>query len=428
MTHGALALAADAIAQLDHCNKCGFCLPACPTYVETGLEVHSPRGRLSLIEAAWRGELAVGQPLADALSLCVGCRACEVACPSGVQYSIALQAAQADLVRRRRRWVVSRAAVPPLLALVRHRRALKAAVRLGQAAKRIRLLPVPLAPLAAMLPPTAEVPSVLVPIPADPAGPAVHFVDTCVMDALFPTANQHARALLSAGGAHLQAAHGPEGCCGALEAHTGHPAKARELARAHVVRWERDLPPDTWIVAHAGGCAAMMADYGRLLADDARWTGPARRWAGQVRDWAAACAVLPHALAFRGTGARVALQNSCHAVSALGQGAAPAELLARVAGDQLVTLPGQDRCCGAGGVYNLSQPAMAQQILRRHLDEAAAADVDVWVATNPGCALHLGQGVRATAGRAAVVHLATYLHERWQADPPAPPDSARRPG
>ncbi len=407
-----LALSDAAVQQLEHCNKCGFCLPACPTYIETGLEVHSPRGRLSLMEAAWRGELSVDQGLAEALSLCIGCRACEAACPSGVHYSTVLEAARTDMVQRRRRWVIPAPAVPALLRLVRHRRAFRAAVRLGRSARRLPLPP-SLAPLTAMLPVRVDsARAVAAPHPGW-SGPAVHFVDTCVMAAMFPTANRDAMTLLTAAGAHLVPVPGPGGCCGALEAHVGHLETARQLARAQVARWERHLAPDTWLVAHAGGCAAMMADYGRLLADDAHSREPARHWASQVRDFATALAALPIPLRFRGTGTRVGLQNSCHLVNGLHQGGAPPALLAGIPGDALVPLAGQDRCCGAGGVYNVNQPVMAQQILARHLAEGEQASVDVWIVNNPGCALHLEQGVQARGGRARVQHLATYLRERW---------------
>ena len=414
MTSGApLALTTGAVRQLEHCNKCGFCLPACPTYLETGLEMHSPRGRLSLMEAAWRGELPVGQGLADALSLCIGCRACEAACPSGVRYSSVLEAARADLVHRHRRWVIPAPVVPALLRLVRHRRAFRAAIALGRTARRLPLPPF-LAPLAAMLPVVRpDAPRSVAAVRSDPSGPAVHFVDTCAMAALFPTANHDAVTLLSAAGARLVPAPGQEGCCGALEAHVGHLETARQLARAQVARWERYLAADTWLVAHAGGCAAMMADYGRLLGDDDRWGGPARHWAAQVRDWATALEALPTALAFRGTGARVALQNSCHLVNGLRQGDAPVRILAGVPGDVLIALASQDTCCGAGGVYNLNQPAMAETILARQLAAGEEAAVDVWIVNNPGCALHLGQGVHTRGSRARVQHLATYLRERW---------------
>ncbi|MDA8200657.1 MAG: (Fe-S)-binding protein [Thermaerobacter sp.] len=407
-----LALSNAAVQQLGHCNKCGFCLPACPTYIETGLEVHSPRGRLSLMEAAWRGELSVDQGLADALSLCIGCRACETACPSGVHYSTVLEAARTDMVRRRRRWVIPAPAAPALLRLVRHRRVFRAAVRLGRAARRLPL-PASLTPLTAMLPARVDTPRAGAAPRASRSGPAVHFVDTCVMAAMFPTANRDAVILLSAAGAHLVGAPKSEGCCGALEAHVGHLETARQLARTQVARWERHLAPDTWLVAHSGGCAAMMADYGRLLGDDERWREPARHWAAQVRDFATALAALPSSLRFRGTGARVALQNSCHLVNGLHQGGAPATLLAGIPGDQFIPLAGQDRCCGAGGVYNLNQPAMARQVLARHLAEGERAAVNVWLVNNPGCALHLEQGVQALGGRARVQHLATYLRERW---------------
>lgn len=400
-----------AIHELEHCNKCGFCLPACPTYQETGLEMHSPRGRLSLVEAAWRGELEPGSGLADALAQCIGCRACESACPSGVHYGIVLEHARRDLARRSRRYVIQNPATTPLLKLTTRRRWLRAAIRAGA---RFRSLPVPssvkaLTTLAPSRPSGVERKR---PRPAEGGTVPVHFVDTCVMAAAFPEANDDARFLLEQAGARLLKASGDEGCCGALHLHTGAYDDAVELARQAVARLDRSLPPDTLIVSHAGGCGAMMREYGRLLADDPIWAGRAAHWAGQVHDFAEVVRRLPKPVSFRGQGEVVALQNSCHLVNGLREGEGPVALLRSVDGDRFVPLSGQDSCCGSGGVYNLNQPQMAERVLARHLDEVARYDVDIWIMNNPGCWLQCDRGVRNRGMEARVMHLATYLKDR----------------
>jgi len=412
-----LALSTAALAELNHCNKCGFCLPACPTYALTGVEVHSPRGRLTLMEAAARGELAVGPRLADALGQCIGCRACETACPSGVRYGVVLESARAALVKRRRRWVVPSPAVGPLLRLVQHRRLLRVAATWG---RRARAWPLPnawraLTALAPVPAPHAAVPPAAT-HPLQSGTRPVHFVSTCVMGAVFPTANDHARQLLAAAGAHLSAPRLEDACCGALHAHTGDRAEAERLARVNIRHWDRELPADAWLVAHAGGCSAMMHDYGRLLADDPTWRTRAAHWSKQVMDFGRALESLPRKLTFRGHGDRVALQNSCHLVNVLGQGDSTVRILSGVAGDTFVSVPGQDRCCGAGGVYNLNQPEMASRILKTHVDEITAVGASVWIMNNPGCALHAAPAVLAQPAGCRVEHLATYLWERWVPD------------
>jgi glycolate oxidase iron-sulfur subunit len=407
-----LKLPAEAVRELEHCNKCGFCLPACPTYQETGLEMHSPRGRLSLAEAAWRGELSPGTGLADALAQCIGCRACESACPSGVHYGVVLEHARRDLRRQSRRYVVHTRAAGPLLGLVTRRRWFRSAVRVGRLA---RALPMPRSAraLTDMLPEVEVRPARFDPPAArGPGVVPVYFVDTCVMDAVYPQANRDARLLLTAAGARILPGDGEEGCCGALHLHTGAYDEAIDLARAAVARYERSLPPETLIVSHSGGCGAMMREYGRLLGDDPTWAAKAAHWSQQVVDFAELLLRLPVPLRFQGTGAVVALQNSCHLVNGMQAGSAPVQLIRGVEGDQFISLPSQDRCCGSGGVYNLDQPAMAERVLARHLEEVGQHRVGIWIMNNPGCALQCERGAKKAGVNARVVHLASYLRER----------------
>jgi glycolate oxidase iron-sulfur subunit len=406
-----LSLSDGAVFELEHCNKCGFCLPACPTYQETGSEVASPRGRLSLVEAAWRGEIETGQGLADALSLCLGCRACESACPSGVRYGRVLEEARAALYHRRPTYTIRHETVPMLLDLVRQRRRFRRLVRLGQWG---RSLPMPrrFKAAAALLPgPRPQ----LAPKPPPPAPsaprPRIWFFTTCVMDTAYREANDAAVALLRAAGAEV-IVEPDQGCCGALHAHSGREEEARAMARANLARW-RNLPDDTWIVLHAGGCGAMLAEYDYLLRDDPEWGPVAARWAGRVKDFATALAALPRRPVYAGKGERVALQNSCHLVNGLRQGGAPVEILQNVPGDTFVPLPGQDRCCGSAGVYNLNEPGMAQRILARHVDEVRTERVDLWIVNNPGCGLQCEAGVRQAQLPTRVWHLAEYLYDRW---------------
>jgi glycolate oxidase iron-sulfur subunit len=404
-----IALTDEAVRQIEHCNKCGFCLPACPTYAVTLSEMHSPRGRLSLVEAAWRGEMAETDGLVDALSACLGCRACETACPSGVQYGAVLEAARAALFRKRRRYTVKNPAVSGMLQAVRHRGWLRAMVRMGRWGRRLPL-PDGLRAVAAGLP---ERP-VPVPRPAPPPAPAeqpVLFFETCVMSTTYPWTNRHAQELLAAAGARLMASMGEE-CCGALHLHSGDVETARNMARSNVARW-RGIPEDAWIVGHAGGCLAMIAEYGHLLADDPVWAEDARRVAARARDFAAALADLPRRPHLVGRGERVALQNSCHVVNVLRQGTWPTRWLGSVEGDTFVALPGQDRCCGSAGVYNLNEPVLAEKILRGHLEELEEQQVDRWIVNNPGCALQCQSGIRQSGQHQVVTQLADYLYEAW---------------
>jgi glycolate oxidase iron-sulfur subunit len=406
-----MPLSPEAVAQLNHCNKCGFCLPACPTYAVTHEEMHSPRGRLALVEAAWRGELNPEGGLVAALSACLGCRACEVACPSGVEYGKVLEDARADLYRRARRYTVRSPLVTVLLTAVRHRGTLRALARAGRFGRRMPL-PGTLKRAAQGLPPVHEPDRATQRAPSPAARPATHilYFATCVMDSVYPDTNRHAMALLAAAGGHLEQR--PEQCCGALHLHTGDRETARALARANLAAW-RDLPEDTWIVAHAGGCAAMLREYGDLLHDDPEWRDAAQIRSAHVLDFAEALARLPLRPQLKGSGERVGLQNSCHLVNVLRAGEWPVAWLQHVDGDTFVALPSQDRCCGSAGVYNFNEPAMAQAILGGHLDEVETARLDRWIVNNPGCAMQCQAGVAERESHTRVTQLADYLYSRW---------------
>lgn len=411
-----LTLTASAIHELEHCNKCGFCLPACPTYQETGSEVHSPRGRLSLVEAAWRGEIEPGPHLAESLSLCLGCRACETACPSGVLYGRVLEEARADLYARSRRFTVKSPLVSVLLKAVRRRSMLKGLVGLGRWARRVPL-GAGLARATAMLPPER------LPLAArggqgsrsredvGGGGQPIWFFTTCVMDAVYERANQAAVALLTAAGAQVTVVRRQE-CCGALHLHTGDIEAARDLARKNLSAW-RTLPEDAWIVSQSGGCGAMLGSYGHLLDDDREWGEMAETRGAQVRDFATALEALPYRPVLQGRAERVSFQNSCHLVNGLQHGEEPKRWLAAVPGDFFVPLPSQDRCCGSAGVYNLNEPEMASQILHRHVAELRDAEAAVWVVANPGCGLQCQAGVGEARLPVRVEQLAEYLYDRW---------------
>lgn len=405
-----LPLTSSAIFELGHCNKCGFCLPACPTYQETGSEVASPRGRLSLVEAAWRGEIEVGQGLADALSLCLGCRACETACPSGVRYGRVLEEARGILYQRQQTYTIRHGMVRRLLTIVQHRSLLRQAIRAGRLARRLPL-PASLKTLTAMVPQDRPRPRVRATPPAPNVAQPIWFFTTCVMDTAYHETNTAAIALLRAAGADVTVVEN-QGCCGALHLHSGQMEVAREMARANLRQW-RDLPDDAWIVSHSGGCGAMLHEYAHLLADDPDWGAMAKRRAEQVRDFADALLALPRRPVWAGSGSRVALQNSCHLINGLQQGGAPVALLQSVPGDTFVSLPSQDRCCGSAGVYNFNEPAMSQQILTRHVGEVRDAAIDVWIVNNPGCGLQCDWGVRQAALDTKVWQLAEYLYSRW---------------
>ncbi|MCY0878823.1 MAG: heterodisulfide reductase-related iron-sulfur binding cluster [Firmicutes bacterium] len=395
-----------ALAEIHHCNKCGFCLPACPTYRLTGNEVDSPRGRIALVEGVLNNEIAADEGLSASLSYCLGCRACETACPSGVQYHRVLEAGKKVLDRtkpghRQLTWVPR-----TLLKLTRQPKRLKRLAALG---RRTAHWPLPsrLKALAPMLDYREE--SIQPVPPAPQSAPPAFFFHGCVQEALFHDANDAAKALLSAAGYRVEDPP-QQACCGALLWHAGREEEARDLARRNIVAFEQGAAP---VVNTAGGCGAMLKSYPELFDEDPAWRERAERFAARVSDWLSLLEAAPHRLEYQGTGERVVLQNSCHLVNVEGGGERPGQMLGAVAGDTYVPLAGQDRCCGSAGIYNIQHPEWALQLLDQKMDEVAQAQPTRVVVVNPGCALQMTLGVKRSHLNAEVEHLARYLYRAF---------------
>lgn len=396
-----------ALEEVDHCNKCGFCLPACPTYRLTGNEVDSPRGRIALVEGALRDEIAADVGLETSLTFCLGCRACETACPSGVQYHRILEAGKLmlDGTRPGHRGMTF---VPrTLLRLTKSSRRMARLARLG---RRFAAWPMPekikqLLPMLEYRPQPVKVPV----SPIHPLGTAAFF-QGCVQEALFTDANQAAVALLTAVGFAVDIP-ARQICCGALAWHAGKGEEARRLARRNIAAFESsDEAP---IVNTAGGCGAMLSEYGELLASDPEWADRAHRFSQRVKDWTGLLDQLDEPPKLVGTGERVVLQNSCHLVNVEGGGTLPASLAARVQGDTFVELAGQDQCCGSAGIYNIQHPDWAVRILDAKMIQVSAEAPDRVLVVNPGCQLQMTLGVGRSGVKVEVEHLARYLYRAY---------------
>lgn len=358
--------------ELVACVSCGLCLPACPTYRATGLEVLSPRGRI----AAMREVQLRGAPIDDAfvaaMDTCVVCRGCEPACPSSVPFGHLMEQTRVALQPRR---PVGRRALEWLgyrLVLPRHA-LLLALTWLVAVAQRLRLVPRRLGL------PRLSFRSLRTPLAADPDPDAFLFTG-CVMDAWQRDVHRAALRVMRAAGAHPGLPGAGGDCCGALHLHAGRRGEAKRLARRVI----GSLPGHGEIVVDSAGCGAAMKDYGRLLDTD-----EARAFSSRVRDfseWLAA----RQPVAQRHTGAKVVVQDPCHLRHVQHAEGSVRTVLAP--GHHLVELDDGGLCCGAGGAYSVTEPALAAQVRDRKVAtmRAAAGDGPFVVASaNPGCAMHL---------------------------------------
>jgi glycolate oxidase iron-sulfur subunit len=449
--------AADAPSRADlrACIHCGLCLQACPTYRTLRLEPGSPRGRIALMRGLAEARVEPAHPLLDYLDQCLGCRACQTACPAGVPYGRLLVQARAQLepLARRRslsrrlghaaleRLVPDRAAMHRAADLMRLLQRSPAAAFMHSAAAR-RLLPEfalrgwrmtpPLLPrreralgrVAPELPPGARLESradALVFHPAGPARARVAFFPACVMEVMFPRIDQQAVRLLVLAGCEVTVPR-ERPCCGALQAHAGLRPLARDLARANA-RLFAGLDCD-FLVSDSAGCGAALREADELLPGEPA----AGRMAARVRDVAEVLAEvgLPEPAAPLGSTRepgrplRVGYHDPCHLAHAQGVRRPPRDLLRRLPGVELVDLADSDWCCGSAGVYDLAHPAMADAQLAHKVDTIAAAAVEVVVASNPGCAMHMARGAAERGLEVRIEHLVELLARAYP-----PPVEAR---
>ncbi len=386
-------------APLDPCVHCGFCLPACPTYLATGDEADSPRGRIVLMRALERGEIAAtDRALLQHLDACLGCRGCEPVCPAGVGYGRGLEAARALLARERGFRPLARL-ILNVFARTWAWRAIFGAARLLREAGLARAAGSPrrfgMAMLAATAP-ARRVPARVVPAADATPGPTVALFRGCVMDALFDHVHAATRRTLEANGYTVVEAPG-QVCCGALHDHAGDPETARDLARRNLAAFAARTD---FIVVNSAGCGALLKDYGHLLDEPA-----AVGFAARIRD-------VSELLAARGPRPGgplpldVVYDAPCHLQHAQRVHEPVLALLRAIPDLRLALLPGHDRCCGSAGIYSLLEPALSRAVLDAKLAGLAdATPRPAYVVTgNPGCLMQIGGGLVAAGLPIRVAH------------------------
>ncbi|MBI4519963.1 MAG: 4Fe-4S dicluster domain-containing protein [Gemmatimonadetes bacterium] len=420
-----LTLAQELRAQEDRllaCVHCGFCLPSCPTYTRLGDEADSPRGRLYLMRAVVEGRL---DPAEDAFRVhidrCLGCRACETVCPSGVEYGLLLERARAEVVRVRRSAAPAAgpaASIVRLILAVFRRPWLLAVAMLLSRILRASGIPRLLARHGLILSERSRLRFALAMLAASgtsgraggpyptqrfgawgprgstatsrrESGPAVALLDGCVQAGLFASVNAATARVLAVNGCRVLPAHGQQ-CCGALHAHAGDLEGARALARRNIEAFEAsgaDL-----IVVNAAGCGAAMKEYVHLLSHGGEWTARAANLSAKVKDATELLAALGPV-----TGAalqrKVTYDAPCHLLHAQRIDRAPLAVLASVPQLELVPLANADECCGAAGTYGLTHAEMGRRILADKLAAVQATGAAVVTTPNPGCLMQIGAGL-----------------------------------
>jgi glycolate oxidase iron-sulfur subunit len=407
---GAFALPSD---DLQQCIRCGMCLQACPTYLLTGLETESPRGRIHLMDALAKGRVEITERATLHLDRCLGCLACEAVCPSGVLYGKLIELTRAQVTARR----PSRVRDLLLRGVLARPGVLDVAGRIGSLYARLgirsllhrtgllRALPARVRRLDALYPPLDR-PRYRA--PARPAAPVarVALLLGCVMRVAYGDVHTAAARVLARLSVEVVDVPG-QACCGALHAHSGDRDAARDLARRAIAAFER-AGVDA-VVVDAAGCGAHMKEYGHLLADDPAWRERAASFAAKVRDVTEYLASLDLPQRLGRLDMRVTYQDACHLAHAQRIRRQPRDLLGRIDGLTLVEMPQSDVCCGSAGTYNVTQPAYADALQSSKVDAVVSTRAEAVASANPGCMLQIQSGLRARGSTVRVFHVVELL-------------------
>ncbi len=413
---------------LAQCVHCGLCLNACPTYRETGLEMESPRGRIYLAKAAKEERIPINDTFLKHIFLCLDCRACETACPSGVQYGKIIEAARGEAIRVRPggltarfvRWLVFKQVFPfpgrlrALAALLRFYQlaGLQALVRrsgvlrlFGQFGQAEALLPKLSRTFYAA--PNTEV--------APARGRTKHrvgFVTGCVMPYFFGDTNRATVSVLQRNGCEVVIPK-QQRCCGALGVHAGARQTAQDLARRNIDAFEPyDLDV---IISNAAGCGTALKEYGDLLENDPAYAERARAFAARVKDISEYLTEIEIDTKFGAIEKRVTYQDACHLAHGQRVRDQPRALLQAIPGLEFVEMKNSDHCCGSAGIYNIVQADMSQRVVAPKVVNIEATAADYVAVGNPGCMLQMDSALAAAGVATRSIHTMELLEQAYQA-------------
>lgn len=408
-THAPQLKLADSAAEqmnkaIKTCVHCGFCLPTCPTYLETGSELDSPRGRITLMKGVLQGQLALDSTVVNHVDRCLGCLACVTACPSGVQYNELIDnfrpLIEADYARpvldRLTRWL--------LIQVLPHPTRFRLATRLGKLAKPMTgLLPATFRQMLSLLPTDPLPAHITLPEVTPAQGPRrarVALLTGCVQSVLEPAINAATVRVLARNGVEVIVPRG-QGCCGALANHSGQVKAAQHSARKMIETFPTDVDA---IISNAAGCGSTIKDYPRLLPDQVDQGSAFSKRAQDVCEFLGDLGLaVSSPIPAQKQPLRVAYHDACHLSHAQGVRSQPRDLLMSIPGVEVVELPEADICCGSAGIYNITESDMASALLQRKVNNILATGVTTIATGNIGCLTQIRLGL-GRHGKFVVAH------------------------
>jgi glycolate oxidase iron-sulfur subunit len=415
-------------ALIDQCVHCGFCLPACPTYVLWGNEMDSPRGRIYLMKMASDGATAMTEPWVHHIDTCLGCMSCMTACPSGVDYAKLIEATRAQIERRHprstaerlQRWMIFNT-FPRVDRLRMLRGFLRAYQRSGlqslvRGSGLLKLLPRQLGAMEALMPKLGTHETIPPVTPAQgEKRKSVGLLLGCVQREFMPEINAATVRVLAAEGCEVIAPP-DQPCCGALMVHAGEETPALDLARRVIDVFER-VEVDV-VITNAGGCGSNVREYGYQLRDDPQYAARAAQFSAKCKDISEFLEELGPRSQRKPLNLRVAYHDSCHLQHAQQVRTPPRALLSKIPGVEMLELPESALCCGSAGIYNLVQPDTADQLADRKAQHIAAAHPDVVATGNVGCMLQIAAALERRGQKTPVVHTIQLIDASLRGDMP----------
>ena len=417
---------APAESDLYRCVHCGLCLSSCPTYVETGLEMESPRGRLALMKAVNEGRVEITPRIVSHWEACLQCRACEAVCPSGVPYGRIMERTRSQVraaglqsreLKRFSRFFLNSALPNPkklrmgaYLIRIYQRLGLQKLVRLSHL---LYLLPGGIGKLESQLPPLSKRffgPSENVHPAQGEKKMTVALLSGCVMPLMQGPTMEATVRVLTRNGCDVIVPLG-QGCCGALNGHAGDLDNSRAMARTNIdslmaAGVER-------IITSSAGCGSSMKDYAELLKDDPEYRAKSVRFSEMTQDVTEFLVGLPFQAPTSAINRRVTYQDPCHLAHAQRITAAPRTILNSIPGLELVEMENSSLCCGGAGIYSSVQPALSKRLLKRKMTSIDATGVQEVITANPGCMLQVEMGFKSQGKRGRVRHVVDMLDEAY---------------
>lgn len=421
------------------CVHCGLCLDACPTYQETGNEAQSPRGRVYLIKSVAEGKLDINDSFIDPVFRCLDCRACETACPSGVQVGTLIEEARGQVRQARPltgvKGMISDTFLKRIFPYPNRLRTIGKLTRfyqksglqtLARGTGVMKLFPQHLRELEAAMPQVpAKTAREALPVVVPAIGQkrdTVGLVLGCVMDVMFADINMATARVLARNGFDVVIPQA-QGCCGALQVHAGERDTAKQMARQNI---DAFLAAQVdYVIMNAAGCGAAVKEYPELLHSDKDYYHKAEQFANKVRDISEFLVEVGYEAPKGRVDIKITYHDACHLAHAQKIRKQPREILKSIPGVELVEMVESDRCCGSAGIYNLTHPEMASPLLDRKMADVPEG-VSCIAMGNPGCMMQIQVGVNRIDSEMEVAHTITLLDRAYQAEKELSGESGNR--